>query len=72
MTAVRRGSRRLFLATVPFRQADDHVAVAFARAAHLAEPVDELAREPDPDAAQIVRPWWQESAPPGVVALMAL
>jgi hypothetical protein len=55
MTVARRGSRRLFLATVLFRHADDNVAVALARAAERTKPVDDRAIEPDPDEAVIVR-----------------
>jgi hypothetical protein len=35
------------------RQTDYHVAVAFARSSHLAEPVYKLAVEPDPDQAVV-------------------
>jgi hypothetical protein len=39
----RRSSRRLFLATVLFRHAENDVAVAFAAAAEPAQAIDELA-----------------------------
>jgi hypothetical protein len=48
----RPGSRRLFRTTArSFGQTNDDVAVAFARAAHLAEPIDDLPIERDPDQA---------------------
>ena len=35
------------------RQTDDHIAIAFARHSHLAEPVYKLAVKPDPDQAVV-------------------
>lgn len=55
MIVARRGSRRLFPATVPFRQPQNDVAVALARAAGCRQAIERLGIEgqgiPAPDAA---------------------
>jgi hypothetical protein len=49
MIVARPGSRRLFLATVPFfRQTNDDVAVTLTRSAERPERVDQIMIEPDP------------------------
>jgi hypothetical protein len=47
MIAARRSSRRLFLATLLFRQTDDCIAIAFAGTAERPKPVEHRTIKPD-------------------------